>query len=96
MLTIQIIPKEEDINLVKEFKEKLKSLKRSTFYAEGRNRWRHERYWGWINFDRDFIGVCAKIQSKNKDYESQIASAYIGWVLRYFRDKISSINIQSW
>lgn len=96
MLTIQIVPKEEETDLVIEFKERLKSMKRSTFYAEGRNRWRHKRYWGWINFERDFVGICIKVQSKNKEYESDIASAYIRWVLVYFKDKISSINIQSW
>lgn len=96
MLTIQIFPKEKKTNLIKEFKDKLKSMRVSSFFSAGRNKWRHRKYYGWVSFYKNCSGCYAKIQSRNVDYELFITRAFIGWVLRHFKNKISTINIQVW
>lgn len=98
---VQIIPV-RGVRLFGKMIKKEKELRgQGTFYKSGpkelnRARWSHTKYKGWIKLQRT-VGeiVSAEIlsRSESKD-EWQLFHAFIGWLDRYFGEKIQSLNIQ--
>jgi hypothetical protein len=70
------------------------TLHRSGSKKRGQDRWVHNKYNGWIRFQKCFGGiVVALVQAKNNDDEGQLLTSFVGFLDRHFRDSISNINI---
>src|SRR3954453_13349253 len=84
--------------LVKKERE-LRANKRGTLHRYGpkmrdRDKWYHNSFNGWIQFQRCLGGVSvAVLQSKNAEQQWQLLSAFLGFLDRHFRNQISSIYL---
>lgn len=101
MIRVTIIPKSNEsiysmlINKEFELRQKNKgTLHRMGKNKKGEDKWVHNSYQGWINF-KDSLGgiVVATVQSKNVASESQLLSAFIGFLDRHFKDNLSTITL---
>ncbi|GJQ27841.1 MAG: hypothetical protein HBSAPP02_28730 [Phycisphaerae bacterium] len=101
MIKVTVIPRKENNlygGLVKKELELRRrnqgTLHRALGKKAGEERWRHERYKGWINLQKCLGGVVvAVVRSKAADQEWQLLSSFVGFLDRHFRDHISSINL---
>ena len=75
-------------------KKRAGTLHRYALKQKGKEKWQHDRYPGWLWFQRCLGGMLVGcIQAKNEGAEWQLLSSFITFMDRYFRDSISSINI---
>ncbi|MDR7419238.1 MAG: hypothetical protein QN178_10050 [Armatimonadota bacterium] len=66
-----------------------------TFRLDGRDKWVHRQYLGWINLRRGPHGfVVAKTNTKVPEAEWGILSSFVSFLDRHFRDQIDWITIQ--
>jgi hypothetical protein len=74
----------------------LRSKNRGTLHRAGpkrpnKEKWVHNSFKGWIQFQRCLGGVCvAMLQTRNPDEQWQLLTAFLGFLDRHFRAKISS------
>jgi len=95
MKLVQIVPK-SGANLGSAIKNKELELrgKGTTFFKEGKTKWKHVRFPGWINISRAKGGILiAEIQTKKEGTEWQLFSAFIGYLDRHFGDLIDTISV---
>lgn len=75
-------------------RQKKGTLHRWAAKKKNQERWVHNQYKGWINFQKCLGGVTvAIVQSKTTDAEWQLLSSFVGFLDRNFRDSIASINL---
>lgn len=101
MIKVTITPKSgEDVYALLTQKERdLRFKNQGTLHRAGpkrkdREKWVHNTYYGWIQFQRCLGGMTvAVIQSKNADAEWQLLTSFIGFLDRHFRDELVSITL---
>jgi len=97
MRHLQIIPK-KNFNIYGALVKKELSLRsggKGTFRRSATGRWIHERYYGWVKFERGLGNVVnVELKSRVQDSEWQLLSAFIGFLDRHYSSKISALNIQ--
>ena len=98
-MTISIIPREYQ-NLYGALLKKEQQLRpRGAFYrVPGRykryTKWRHKRYKGWVWLSKSMSDVVVvEIETRDVANAWQILSGFVGFLDRYFKEQISSINI---
>jgi len=97
MRYLQIIPK-KNFNIYGALVKKERSLRREekgTWRRSGTGKWIHERYYGWVTFERSLGNILSvELRSKVQDAEWQLLSAFVGFVDRHFSNKIRAVNIE--
>jgi hypothetical protein len=97
MKLLQVIPvKGASIKLKSALNKKERELRdgRTTFYKHNTHKWKHTKYYGWIDITETSGGILiAKIQSKVQDSEWQMLQAFLGYLERHLLDLIESITI---
>lgn len=101
MIKINITPQADaDIySLLVQKERQLRAKNRGTLHRSGAKRtdkekWVHNSFKGWIQFQRCLGGVCvAMIQTRNPDEQWQLLAAFLGFLDRHFRKQISSIYL---
>ena len=70
------------------------TLHRKGGKKQGDEKWVHEKYPGWVRFQKCLGGVLvAQIQAKNQEHERQPLSSFIGFLDRHFRSQVAAIDI---
>ena len=81
---------------LKKLERNLRNKGTTTFTLDKKNKWRHDKYPGWINWKEGYDGsVVAEIKTMEEDEneEWQIMQAFTGYLARHFPDEIESISI---
>jgi hypothetical protein len=98
-MTITVVPRNYE-NLYGLLIKKEQQLRpKGAFYRapgrlKGYTKWHHVKHGGWVWLRQAMSGVAVvEIESKNPDEVWKILSAFVGFLDRYFKDKISSVSI---
>ena|SRR6266446_1384411 len=99
MITVSVVPKQFE-NLYSQLVKKEQALRgkgafyRSTSKRRGYEKWSHVKHSGWIWLQRCLGGaVMGEIQTRHAEEQWKILSAFVGFLDRYFKNKIASINV---
>jgi len=97
MKLLVVVPKSESgANLKSMLDTQERELRggRTTFLKISRNKWKHAKYYGWINVKSAAGGILiAEVESNAKNTERQLLQAFVGYIERHFYDQIDSMNI---
>lgn len=76
-------------------RKKQGTFRRTALKERNRAKWTHSTYPGWINLRRGMGEVVQmEIKSKKEDTEWQLFHAILGFIDRYFANRIRAVNIQ--
>jgi len=100
MIRVTVVPKERtDIYSLLAGKEsELRRQGKGTLHKKGKKRggavrWVHSTYPGWIRMQRTIGQMVVAVIDSKTEKETQLLSAFVGFLDRHFRSEISSINI---
>jgi hypothetical protein len=97
MKLIQANPKaenEKSILSALNAKEREIRTKGTSFYKDGKNKWKHVKFNGWITVSNAPENILfAKVQSKSEPDEGKIFEAFIGYLTRHCGDMIDTMTI---
>lgn len=103
MTRIQVVPKGTFNLYGRLVKREIELWKkgRGTFHRSGpkvreRAKWSHEKHPGWVNLGRGLGDVVvAEVHTKTgPDQEWLLLSAFLGFLLRHFREHIQAVSLQ--
>jgi hypothetical protein len=97
MKIVQVVPRRNAKRGLKTaLNEKERDLRGrgTTFVRVKAGRWRHEKYYGWINWEETSGGILvAEVRSRVPETEWQLLQAFIGYLDRHLSDLIESITV---
>jgi hypothetical protein len=100
MIRLTITPRRErDIYSLLTQQERMLRGTNTTFSRSGpkrkdRDKWKHARFKGWIQFQRCLGGVLvAEVKSRDAEGTWALLTAFIGYVDRHFRANVANVSI---
>jgi hypothetical protein len=97
MKLIQANPKaDNEQTILSALNSKERSLRggRTTFFKDGKTKWKHKNFAGWVTITSAPENILfAKVQSKSQAEEAKIFEAFVGYLTRHCGDLIDSLTI---
>ena len=97
MKLIQANPKpgnEQTILSALNAKERVLRGKGTSFFKDGKNKWKHVKFLGWVTVSTAPENILfAKVQSKSPVDEGKLFEAFVGYLTRHCGEMIDSLTV---